>query len=110
MSLKSILVHIDDVAASRPRLEAAIRVARDFRAELGGLYLVPPIELHSTVAAMVPPDVVERRLREVAQAQRDAEQAFRDAAAAADSPRSSGARRRDRRSTPRSHTRVVPTF
>lgn len=84
MSLKSILVHIDDVAASRPRLEAAIRVARDFRAELGGLYLVPPIELHSTVAAMVPPDVVERRLREVAQAQRDAEQAFRDAAAAAD--------------------------
>jgi nucleotide-binding universal stress UspA family protein len=83
MSLKSILVHIDDVEVSRPRLDAAIRVARDFQAELVGLYLVPPIELNSTVAAMVPPDVIERRQRETAQAQRDAERAFRNTTAAA---------------------------
>ena len=83
MSLKSILVHVDDVAVSRPRLDAAIRVARDFEAELVGLYLVPPIDVSSSVAAMVPPDVFERRQRETAQAQRDAEQAFRDATAAA---------------------------
>jgi len=63
MPLKSILVHDDDVAASRPRLDAAIRVARDFQAELVGPYLVPPIELHSTVAVMIPPDVIERRQR-----------------------------------------------
>ena len=83
MSLKSILVHIDDVDVSRPRLDAAIRVARDFQAELVGLYLVAPIELNSSVAAMVPPDVIERRQRDTAQAQRDAEQAFRDTTAAA---------------------------
>lgn len=83
MSFKSILVHVDDVEASQPRLDAAIRVALRFQARLIGLYLVPAIDISSSVAALIPPDVIERRQREMAQAQRDAEQTFRKATAAA---------------------------
>ena len=83
MSFKSILVHVDDVDASQARLDAAIRVALRFQARLIGLYLVPAIDISSSVAALIPPDVIERRQREMAQAQRDAEETFRKATAAA---------------------------
>lgn len=83
MSLKSILVHVDDAGACKPRLDAAIRVARDFQAELVGLYLVPPIEVNPSIAALIPPDAIERREREMAQARHEAEDAFRKATTAA---------------------------
>ncbi|HEX6137145.1 MAG TPA: universal stress protein [Casimicrobiaceae bacterium] len=83
MSLKSILVHIDDVEASKPRLAAAIRLAREHGAQLVGIHLVPLVELNSAVAAMIPPELIERRGRENLEAQRAAEAMFRSETSAA---------------------------
>lgn len=83
MSFKTILVHLDDSERSKSRLDVAIRLAVDFSAQLVGVYLVPGTDMPPSVAAMLPPKAVERRVRELADGQRDAEQTFRQAAAAA---------------------------
>jgi nucleotide-binding universal stress UspA family protein len=41
MTLKSILVHVDDSPQCEHRLEVATRLARDFGAHLSGIYVVP---------------------------------------------------------------------
>jgi nucleotide-binding universal stress UspA family protein len=84
MSFKTILVHLDDSEHRKSRLDAAIRLAVDFGAQLVGVYLVAGTDLPPSVAAMLPPKAVERRVRELADAQHEAEQLFRQAAAAAD--------------------------
>src|SRR5215470_15265316 len=83
MSFKSILVHLDRGKHCSERLETAVRLAVTFRAQLLGVYLVSAIELAPSVAALLPRDLVERRLRELALAQHESEEAFRQAAATA---------------------------
>jgi nucleotide-binding universal stress UspA family protein len=83
MSFKTILVHIDHGQASASRVDAAVRLARAFGARLVGLYIVPGAELTPSVAAVLPPGVVEERLRATGEAQSLAEARFRETAAAA---------------------------
>lgn len=83
MSFKTILVHADDNPHCKQRLDVAIRFALDFGAKLVGIYLVPTAELTPFVAALLPADVVARRLRETGEAQARAETLFRQATAAA---------------------------
>jgi nucleotide-binding universal stress UspA family protein len=81
MSFKTILVHVDDVETCKARLDAAVQLALDCQAQLVGLYLVPAIDQSSVAAMMLPTDLVERRVREIADAQRAAEDVFRRTAA-----------------------------
>src|SRR5215471_19208176 len=83
MSFKSILVHLDGGRHCGQRLDAAVQLAVGFRAQLVGVYLVAGIELAPSVAALLPKDLVERRLRELAAAQNESEQLFRQSAATA---------------------------
>jgi len=82
MSFKSILVHIDDGESCKPRLDAGIRLARDFDARLVGIYLVPGSDVTPSVAAMLPADVVQQRFAQFTDAQHSAEAMFRARAAA----------------------------
>jgi nucleotide-binding universal stress UspA family protein len=83
MSFKTILVHADDNPHCKQRLDVAIRFGLHFEAKLVGIYLVPTAELTPSVAALLPADVVARRLRETGEAQARAETLFRQATAAA---------------------------
>ena len=83
MSLKTILVHIDDSDRCSHRLNVAIRLALDARARLVGIYLVPAPELPPSVAVLLPDELVERRQREIGEAQYAAELRFRNAASSA---------------------------
>jgi nucleotide-binding universal stress UspA family protein len=82
MPFKTILVHIDASEPCKRRLEAAIRLAVDFRALMVGIYLVAGTDLPPSVAVLLPSDVLDRHLRESVDAQREAEQLFRRASAA----------------------------
>jgi nucleotide-binding universal stress UspA family protein len=82
MTYRSIFVHVDDSEPCERRLAVAARVARAYPAQLHGTYLVPSAELTPFTSAMLPGEVVERRMRESADAQRAAESRFRAAAAA----------------------------
>ena len=77
MSLKTVLVHLDDSDRCDARLQVAIRVALDAGTRLVGVYLVPTASLAPSVAAFLPTDLVERRQRELGEAQHAAEQRFR---------------------------------
>jgi nucleotide-binding universal stress UspA family protein len=83
MSYQTILVHVDQSAAARSRLGVAITLTRDFAARLGGVYFDETPEITPSVAAVLPNDVVERYMRNAADAQRMQEEAFRQAAAGA---------------------------
>ena len=83
MTYRSIFVHVDDGAACAQRLAVAARLARTYPAELLGAYLAPSVELTPFTSAVLPSEVVERRLRETGEAQRTAEARFRAAAAEA---------------------------
>jgi nucleotide-binding universal stress UspA family protein len=80
MSLKSLLVHLNDKPQCKQQMNAAIRLALEFGARLVGVYLVPTLELTPSVAALLPDDVVARRLEETGAAQAEAEKLFRQAA------------------------------
>src|SRR5690242_4772280 len=80
MSVKTILVHVDDRTESRVRAEVAARLAHDVGARLIGAYLVPTAEITPSVAALIPGDVLQRRMSETGRAQETAEALFRDAA------------------------------
>jgi nucleotide-binding universal stress UspA family protein len=81
MSIKTMLVHVDDGAHSPARVDTAVRLARDVGARLVGAYLVPTGDVYPSVAALMPKELVDQRLREGAAAQKAAELAFRDGAA-----------------------------
>jgi nucleotide-binding universal stress UspA family protein len=80
MTFKNILVHLDDSRRCHLRLGVATQLAVDFGAELVGLYVVPTRELAPSVAALLPADVVARRLQETGDAQNKAEALFKKAA------------------------------
>jgi nucleotide-binding universal stress UspA family protein len=81
MTFRAIAVHLDDGPLCAQRVDMAVRIARRFGSRLVGLYLVPVAELTPSIAAVLPPGVVERRLAESGDAQHRAEMSFRNAAA-----------------------------
>ena len=81
MPYRSILVHVDPSASSRSRLGISIGLCRDFGAQLIGTYLDDTPEITPSLAALLPNDIVARRLAEVASMQHAAEDVFRQAAA-----------------------------
>jgi nucleotide-binding universal stress UspA family protein len=83
MTYQTILVHFDRNAESRSRLGLGIGLARNFAARLVGVYLDDAPEIAPSVAVLLPSDTVERYMRNAAEAQRTAEDAFRQATAAA---------------------------
>ena len=83
MTYRSIFVHVDDAEPCERRLAVAARLAQAYPAQLLGAYLMPTAELTPFTQAVLPGEVVERRLRENADAQRAAEARFRAAAAQA---------------------------
>jgi nucleotide-binding universal stress UspA family protein len=80
MSVKTLLVHIDDGVRSKARVQVAARLAHDVGARLIGAYLVPTAEMTPSVAALIPGDVLARRMSETGRAQETAEALFRRAA------------------------------
>jgi nucleotide-binding universal stress UspA family protein len=80
---QTILVHVDRSAESDGRLGSGISLARDFAARLVGVYLDDAPEIAPSIAALLPNDTVERYTRNAGDAQRAAEEAFRQATAAA---------------------------
>jgi len=83
MTFRSIFVHVDDTEPGERRLEIAARLAHAYPAQLLGAYVVPTGNMVSSAAVMLPEQVVQRRLRENADMQHDAEARFHAAAAAA---------------------------
>jgi len=84
MAFKTMIVHLDDSAVCDLRVQVAARVARHFGSALAGVYLVPTAEVTPSIAALLPPDVLEQRLLESGGAQRKAELQFRRIAARPD--------------------------
>jgi nucleotide-binding universal stress UspA family protein len=80
MSLKTILVHIDDSERCAHRLKVAIQLALDASARLIGIYLVPGTDLSPSVAMLLPTDFVDGRQRDIGEAQHAAEGRFRSLA------------------------------
>lgn len=83
MTYQTILVHMDRSAGGRSRLGVGIGLARDFAARLVGVYVDDAPELTPSLAALLPSDTVDRFLHNAVEAQRAAEDAFRQAAAGA---------------------------
>jgi nucleotide-binding universal stress UspA family protein len=83
ITYQTILVHIDRRAECPGRLGVAISLARDFATRLVGVYLDDVPEITPSLAALLPDDVVARHMRNAAEAQRVAEEAFHQAGAAA---------------------------
>lgn len=81
MDYRSILVHVDDTPRAPLRLDVAVRLARLHDAQLVGMYLTPGIELTPFTAAMIPPEIVERRQTASRETQAAAEGMFREACA-----------------------------
>ncbi len=59
MSLKDILVHVDEARACAARLDYAIRLARFHGAHLTGLYTIPPLTVPGYVAVEFPLEALE---------------------------------------------------
>jgi nucleotide-binding universal stress UspA family protein len=77
VAIKAIIVHIDDHARSEHRARIGATLAQRFAARIAGVYLVPTAELTASVAALLPPEAVERRLSETGTAQHRAQALFR---------------------------------
>jgi nucleotide-binding universal stress UspA family protein len=82
MTYRSILVHVDNGAYNTQRLEVAAALARQFPAQLVGAYLVPQADYSPFANALIPPDLVEKRLERANDAQHAAERRFRELAGA----------------------------
>jgi nucleotide-binding universal stress UspA family protein len=83
MTYRSVFVHVDDAEPCERRMEIAARLARTYPAQLLGAYLVPSGNVTPFTSAMLPDEVVQRRLRESTDLQRGAEARFGAAAARA---------------------------
>lgn len=85
MTYRSILVHVDDGPQAKQRLEVAAALARQFPAQVVGAYLVPQRDYSPFATALIPPDLIEKRLERANEAQHAAEKQFREIAGAATS-------------------------
>ncbi len=77
INIRTIVVHVDDSDRCEARVTWASVLARELGARLIGMYLTPDIPLAPSVAALLPKDVVDSRLRETGAAQKCAETRFR---------------------------------
>ena len=82
-SYQTILVHDDQSAESQCRRHVAIQLAREFNAQLVGVYLDDAPEITPSIAALLPNGIVAEHLRKAGEVQRAAEEAFRRAGGAA---------------------------
>jgi nucleotide-binding universal stress UspA family protein len=83
MTYRSILVHMDDSPHVAQRLDVAAALARQFPAQLVGAYLVPGRDDYPSITnALIPPDLVAKRLERSNALQHAAERSFRQAAGA----------------------------
>ena len=80
---QTILVHIDQSAESQSRRGVAIELAREFAAQLVGVYLDDAPEITPSIAALLPDGTVAEHLRKAGEVQHAAEEAFRQACGAA---------------------------
>jgi nucleotide-binding universal stress UspA family protein len=80
MTYRSILVHVDDGPYNAQRLEVAGALAKQFPAQLVGAYLVPRGDYSPFATALIPPDLIEKRLERANDAQHAGERRFRDLA------------------------------
>jgi nucleotide-binding universal stress UspA family protein len=80
MTYRSILVHVDDGPYNVQRLEVAGALAKQFPAQLVGAYLVPRGDYSPFATALIPPDLIEKRLERANDAQHAGERRFRDLA------------------------------
>lgn len=80
MSYRVILVHIDDTPRAPLRLDVALRLAQAHAAQLVGVYLVPGLDLTAFPDAVIPSEIIDRRLQAEKQARDAAEAMFREAA------------------------------
>jgi nucleotide-binding universal stress UspA family protein len=76
MAFRCIIVHIGDDSEASHRVAMAARMAQTFASRLVGVYLGPIGELTPSVAAFLPPALVEERLTESGEAQRRAQALF----------------------------------
>ncbi|CAG0956664.1 hypothetical protein BURK1_00489 [Burkholderiales bacterium] len=81
MTFRSVFVHLDDSPQTDQRVDVAVRLARQYPAEIAGAYVVSTRDLAPTASALFPPDLLKIRLGTIAQAQADAEKRFRKAMA-----------------------------
>ncbi len=86
MAFDAMIVHLDDSPVCDLRLAVAVRAATHFGSALAGVYLVPTAEITPSIAALLPPHVLEERLLESGGAQRKAELQFRRSAVRPDFP------------------------
>ncbi|HEX6137308.1 MAG TPA: universal stress protein [Casimicrobiaceae bacterium] len=73
MTLRSMIVHLDDGPSCESRVELAARLARRLGSRLAGVYLVSTPEVAPSIAALLPPGVLERRLAAAGEAQHRAQ-------------------------------------
>ena len=80
MSIKTMLVHVDDRPQTPSHVDTAVTLAREVGARLIGAYLVPTGDMTPSLAAVLPKELVARRMREGTEAQHAAKLTFNDAA------------------------------
>jgi nucleotide-binding universal stress UspA family protein len=80
MSIRTVLVHLDDSEHCGARAHCAAQLALDLGARLVGMYLVPTRELAPSMAALLPDDAVEAYLGETGARQDRARRIFADVA------------------------------
>jgi len=79
MSLKNILVHIDDSESRAVRLEVAINLALSHQAHLSGVYTAPQMYIPPYLAAEVGPEIYDVQKKAVAESSAKAEAVFLEA-------------------------------
>jgi nucleotide-binding universal stress UspA family protein len=79
MTIKDIVVHVDDSRNHEERVNVAMELARRFDAHLTGVYVKTPAYLPAYVAAQVGPDVIEMQAKAANEAAEQATTAFEEA-------------------------------
>jgi nucleotide-binding universal stress UspA family protein len=77
MTLKNILVHVDDSEKCEIRLELAVNLAQQHDAHLSGIYAAQPIYVPPYLTAEVGPAIFDAQRKGMAEAAEEAEARFR---------------------------------
>jgi len=76
MTIKDIVVHVDDSRNFEARIGVAVELAQRFDAHLTGVYVKSPAYLPAYVAAQVGPDVIEMQAKAASEAAASASAGF----------------------------------
>lgn len=82
MTIKDILVHIDDHNSCKARLAAAMALAMEHDAHLTGLYVIPNVDIPGYMDVQIPTDLIQMQEDRLAEAATVAEAAFNEAVSA----------------------------